>query len=89
MNGNTFLVCTSVFFLSMLALPPIAHAQSPLPTGSVTVDVSTPTCPTSEGWLSGVICKHAFVSCPVSNGSASLGITCSADGMGFGLGKRV
>ena len=78
MNRNVLLIGVSTLFLSMLALSTIARAQSgQLPTGTVTVDSGTPAggCPTSDGWLSNVSCHHATVSCPSSNGSASLGIT--------------
>jgi hypothetical protein len=64
--------------LTTLAFSCVLMAQSsPLPTGTVSVASGTPAsgCPTSDGWLSGVTCQHATVTCPESNGSASLGIT--------------
>jgi hypothetical protein len=72
---SKFSLFTALAYVMMVTLCIPAQSSTPLPTGTVTVDLSTPTCPTSAGWLSGVTCKHAFVTCPESNGSASLGIT--------------
>jgi hypothetical protein len=68
--------CLAIFAMSAFSYTLLAQS-SPLPTGTVSVASGTPSsgCPTSDGWLSGVTCRYATVTCPESNGTTPLGIT--------------
>jgi len=70
-------LCAMITLFGLLLCANVAAQSGPLPTGTVSVDSGTPAsgCPISDGWLSGVTCQHATVTCPGSNGSAPLGIT--------------